>query len=298
MVPLSYTSPVFDKWSDGFLDSDFRSSEVNTKGRKLGAIRQKEDTFSAPVFEDTFSVMSEDELKVWIVEQDRRGGGMDKLIVHGWDQNGDPSCTCNAETAEHAIMQALQFGKNRVIPCSPQSMYMQIAGPRSGSAVGDALNQSRTVGMLPLDLPERTVAGKKLPSTRSIMGKYADSAHFMTANGYDKSKYKADWKVTAAWFKCDEYYDIKTPLGACTAIARGYPYHYGRDGHSILGVRLALKSGVIYVIYLNSWGSWGETLHGLRSYGLDSPSKYGKGATRYGAHCTCSITVPPWEMAI
>jgi len=284
---MSYTSPIFEKWSDKWLDADFQSNQVNLDGRSLGAIPQQEDTFRAPVFEDSFQSMTDAELKEWIVDQDEHNGSLDRFVVHGYDQDGEGTCTCNAEAAELNIIQTLQFGRDRVCLVSPISIYMRIArGPNTGSAVGDALEQTMSPGALPIDTPQ----------TRAIMGQYAAQAHFMRPVGYSQSLYQPGWEKTAAWFRSHEYYDVKTAAGACTAIARGYPYHYGRSGHSILGVRLALKSNVIYVVYLNSWGSWGESLHGLRSYGLDSPSMYGTGASRYGAHCTCSVAVPPWEV--
>jgi hypothetical protein len=284
---MSYTSPIFETWSDKILDIDFRSNVP--EGMSLGASERNADTFRAPiVFEEKFKLLTDAEIIDFIKEQDARGGNLDRLVVHRYDQNGEGTCTCNAGAAKYNILAARQFGKDRVCPQSPISIYMKIAsGPNTGSGVGDCLKQQVNIGSLPIDISE----------SRIIMGKYANDAHFMRAVGYDRRLYKSGWEVTADWFKIHEYYEIDTAQGFKTALANGWPVHYGRSGHSILGVRLAVKSNTIYVIYLNSWGAWGETLNGIKAYGLDSPSAYGTGAQRYGAHCACSVVVPPWEIA-
>lgn len=284
---MYYESPIFSSWNDKFLDVDFRANVPS--GMSLGASERTIDTFRAPViFEEKFKLMTDAELIDFIKEQDAQDGNLDRLVVHRYDQNGEGTCTCNAGAAKYNIIAARQFGKDRVIPQSPISIYMKIAsGPNTGSGVGDCLEQQIEYGSLPIDLP----------ASRAIMGKWADSAHFMRAVGYDRKLYKTGWEDTGDWFKIQEYYEIDTPQGFKTALANGWPVHYGRSGHSILAVRLALKGNTIYVIYLNSWGAWGETLHGIQAYGLDSPSAYGTGASRYGAHCACSVVVPPWEIA-
>ena len=282
---MSYTSPIFDSWSDRWLDVDFRANVP--EGMSLEAVPQSDDTFRGSQFEESFPLMTDAEVKDFIEDQDQHGGNLDRLVTHRYDQNGEGTCTCNAGAAKYNILAARQFGRDRVIPQSPISIYMKIAsGPNTGSAVGDCLDQQRKTGSLPIDTPE----------ARAIMGEYASGAHFMRAVGYDRRLYKDGWETTADWFKVHEFYQIDSAAGFKTALCRGWPVHYGRSGHSILGVRLAIKSGTIYVVYLNSWGAWGEELNGIRAYGLDSPSAYGTGAQRYGAHCACSVIVPPWEM--
>jgi hypothetical protein len=282
---VSYTSPIFQTWSDQSLDVDFRAAVPS--GMSLGAMPPRPDTFRGPAFEEAFPLMTDAEIQDFIKDQDDHDGNLDRLVTHRYDQDGEGTCTCNAGAAKYNVIAARQFGKDRVIPQSPISIYMKIAsGPNTGSAVGDCLEQQMETGSLPIDTPE----------TRAIMGEHASDAHFMRAVGYNKSLYKSGWEKTADWFKVQEFYEIDSSRGFLTALCRGWPVHYGRSGHSILAVRPALKGSTIYVVYLNSWGSWGETLHGIKAYGLDSPSAYGTGASRYGAHCACSVVVPPWEV--
>jgi len=282
---MTYESPIFQTWSDKWLDIDFRA--VVPEGRMLGATEPTMTTFKAPAFEEAFPLMTDAEIKDFIKVQDEQDGNLDRLIVHRYDQDGEGTCTCNAGAQKYNVVAARQFGKHRVVPQSPISIYMKIApGPNTGSSVGDCLEQQQDVGSLPIDTPE----------ARAIMGQYAASAKFMRPVGYSKSLYQTGWEATADWFKIQESYEIDSAQGFLTALCHGWPVHYGRSGHSILAVRLALKSNTIYVVYVNSWGAWGETLHGIQAYGLDSPSAYGTGASRYGAHCACSVVLPPWEV--
>lgn len=282
---MSYTSPIFQTWSDQSLDVDFQAAVP--PGMSLGAMPPRPDTFRGPMFEEKFPLMTDAEIKDFVKDQDDHNGNLDRLIVHRYDQNGEGTCTCNAGAQKYNVLAARQFGKHRVIPQSPISIYMKIApGPNTGSAVGDCLEQQMETGSLPIDSPE----------ARAIMGQHAADAHFMRAVGYNRSLYKSGWEKTADWFKVQEFYEIDSSRGFLTALCRGWPVHYGRSGHSILAVRLAMKSSTVYVIYINSWGAWGEALHGIKAYGLDSPSAYGTGASRYGAHCACSVVIPPWEV--
>lgn len=282
---MTYESPIFQTWSDRWLDVDFRA--VAPAGRMLGANEPTISTFVGQPFEEAFPLLTDAEIRDFVKSQDDQGGNLDRLIVHRYDQDGEGTCTCNAGAQKYNVLAARQFGKHRVVPQSPISIYMKIApGPNTGSSVGDCLEQQQDVGSLPIDTPE----------ARAIMGQHATAAKFMRPTGYSKSLYQTGWETTADWFKVHEAYEIDTAQGFLTALCRGWPVHYGRSGHSILAVRLALKGNTVYVIYVNSWGAWGETLHGIQAYGLDSPSAYGTGASRYGAHCACSVIVPPWEV--
>lgn len=279
-----YTSPCVLHWEADYVDADFQASHVNN-GRALGCspATEKAGTF-APIFEESFPLIPASEWPDLVAEQDRLGGGLDRLIVHRYDQDGEGTCTSNQEAQGGNVLQAIQFGKDRVIPCSPISIYMQVApGPNTGSAVGDCLRQHQRVGALPLDTPR----------ARELMG--AQWTQGMDAVGYNKRKYWTGWEDTARYFRIDRHYDVTTPEGFITALLRGWPVGYGRSQHSILGVGVAMNNGVAYVRYINSWGAWGETRHGIQAYGYDSPRNYGTGAARYGCNAKVSVVVPPWE---
>lgn len=281
-----YTSPCVADWRPEFVDADFQSATVN-RGRHLGcAPRTDKPGDHAPIFEESFPLIPRAEWAGLVAEADAAGGMLDRLIVHRYDQDGEGTCTSNQEAQGDNVLQAIAFGKENVIPVSPISMYMQCApGPSTGSAVGDLIDQHMRVGALPLDTP----------AARRIMG--AHWTQGMDAVGYNKRKYWDGWETTAKHFRVAEAYDVTSEDGFITALLRGWPVGYGRSGHSILAVGVAMKSGTAYVRYINSWGAWGETRHGIQAYGYDSPSMYGSGARRYGCNAKISILVPPWHLA-
>ena len=289
---MLYTSPIFDQITDDsgskFIDCDFRSKEINEKRFSLACSPEMapKGTY-APILEDRadFDIIPKSEWSDRIEEMDNSGGGLERFIIWTYDQGSEGTCTSNQESQKGNVIDGLQYGIDNVVIRSPISIYMEVApGPRTGSSVGGNLVQHRTVGALPITMDRN----------RDIMGEFWEERHSMTATGYSKSKYKSEWEDTAKYIRIDEFYEIATSGGFVTALFNGWPVGYGRQSHSILALRPVMKNGVVYVIYINSWGVWGFSINDRKAYGLDSPSQYGTGASRYGCNCVCSTVVPPW----
>ncbi len=286
---MSYTSPIFAELEKQpgigrFVDSDFRNKEVNPDGFMLATSPDNAPRGTyAPVLEDKagFTIIDKSEWPDRIEEMDQQGGGLERFIIHIYNQGREGTCTSQQESQKGNVVDCMQFGPDEVVLRSPISIYMQVApGPGTGSSVGENLVQTRTVGALPL----------------------ADSAtneeikHAMSSTGYKRSKYKDGWEEHASMLRSDEYFEIDTSAGFVTALFNGWPVGYGRQGHSILALRPVMRNGTVYVMYVNSWGEWGAVINGRKAYGFDSPSQYGTGATRYGCNCLCSNVVPPWQL--
>ena len=117
--------------------------------------------------------------------------------------------------------------------------------------------------MLPLDTSEN----------RAI---YAENV--MPNTGFN-SRYPAGWKEVAKKFRLTEANVIRSVEGILTALARQDCVVVGREGHSILYVRLVWDRNQWKAIYVNSWGDWGFGLgaheHG---FGTDTASQVKKSA--------------------
>lgn len=195
---------------------------------------------------------------------------LDSLVTRIYDQDGEPSCVSNATCQAHEILQALQHGKDRVVPLSAISLYMRVGSRNSGSMVDDNFNELCNVGMLPLDTEENKRRFK----------------HTMSANGYG-TKYPAGWNDTALLFRGVEAYIIGNRVEFITAILKGFPVVYGRKGHSICACRVVRRNGSLFVKYANSWHeSWGD-----KGYGYDSMPMISAGAD--WAFALRSIVSPP-----
>ncbi len=233
---------------DQFLDVDFPSFEEYVFG-DLGA--PDEGIFGS--YEDTFGVMSDAEVREAIEKADDAGGMMDRLVTRIFDQKRTSSCTCNAVGQAHECTQAEQFGKSEVVHVSSMSLYKQITNSDSGSNIGRAGKALADVGILPLTNPENT----------------ARFEHTMENANWNE-RMPRGWEKTANMLRSHEWFAVKTPEGARSALCRGDGGVVGRDGHAIYYSRLMWddRKGFIYK-YPNSWkDTWGD-----KGYGYDSESK-------------------------
>lgn len=190
--------------------------------------------------------------------------GLPGLVKWILNQKNEGSCVGFAGTAMMQLLSALVLGLDNAIQFSGTSLYKQIGrSPGSGAMVSDCLDALIEVGLLPLDTPENRA-------------KYGNAV--MPANGFH-TPWPADWKNTAKRFRAVEFYTINSVEALVTALLYGHPVQVGREGHSILYLGIVFKNGKMYILYVNSWGEWGQGA-GDHSYGfgLDTESQLRKSA--------------------
>lgn len=190
-------------------------------------------------------------------------------VVKIKNQRSEGSCTSNAATQGWETIHTESLGKDVWVELSPISVYKRVArSAQSGSTVGDNVREMRDVGALP------THAEK---SKLQRMGLNPD--HTMPETGFGTPMPRG-WQETAKYFRISEYFDIESIEGFFTALLRGFCVHYGRAGHSILGVEAKQQGNTFYVCYANSWApSWGEN-----GFGYDSESFIRSSINSYGAY--------------
>lgn len=203
------------------------------------------------------------------------GEGLDELVTRIYDQKQEGSCVANATCQGIEIIQAKQFGRDRVVHLSAISLYKRIgSSAQSGAVVSDAWDAINAEGVLPLD-DEANKARFK---------------HTMPNTGY-RTPYPPDWQQTARMFMGVEALAINNVASGVSASLKGHPIIVGRSGHSILYARLMLQDGKLVMKYPNSWSpEWND--HG---YGYDSESMM-RSAFR-GAFALRAITVPTFQAA-
>lgn len=232
------------------------------------------------VFEDAIPLIPRSEWPNAIAKIDAAGGSLDLLRTRIYNQGREGSCTSNATSQAHELVQAMQWGKHNVIHLSAISLYKQVGGsPSSGSSVSGNMAALLKVGVLPLDDEANRAKGFK---------------HVFPATGF-YTKYPQDWQQTAKLFRCHEIFDVRSFDGFITALIRGYPVVYGRDGHAICAVRPLYRNGKLYVKYANSWGDWGDN-----GYGYDSEATVKRGANwafavRSNVDSELSVRLPALE---
>lgn len=250
---------------DQFVDVDFEKCPEYTFGALSPAMFG--DTAD---FEQTFGVMSDAEIDAAMEAMEAAGGGADQLVTRIYNQKSEGSCVANACSQALEIIQALQFGKENVVPLSAISLYKRIGrSPGSGAMVSDGLKEIQARGVLPLDTP----------ANRAKYG----SAVMPNTGFYER--YPANWEETAAKFKGVEAYTIRSVAAMFTAGCLQHPVVVGRQGHSICYVRPMRRSGRRVFKYANSWGNWGDN-----GYGYDSESQIRQSAS--WAFALRSATVP------
>lgn len=251
-----------------FLDVDFTRDPHYIKGYDSFG-----DVSLFGSYEDSVSLIPEDEWDDRIKEIDDQNNGADSLVSRIYDQGREGSCVANATCQSHEMTQALQFGKDRVTHLSAISIYKKIGrSAQSGAMVSDGMKQLRDVGAVPLDNPEN----------RARFG-----GCVMKNTGFSLS-YPAGWELVAKEFRADEIDIINTLAGLITALLRRQPVVVGRQGHSICYARpMGSKSKGYKSKYANSWGNWGDA-----GFGYDSLSQMRLSSG--WAFTPRSIIVPDW----
>lgn len=253
---------------DQFTDVDFRVDPRYIKGYdSFGDVK----LFGS--YEDSVSLIPEDEWDDRIKEIDAQNNGADSLVSRIYDQGREGSCVANATCQSHEVTQALQFGKDRVTHLSAISVYKKIGrSAGSGAMVSDGFEQIRDVGAVPLDNPEN----------RSRFGGIV-----MPNTGFSQ-QYPSGWEAVAKQFRIDEGDIINTLAGMLTALLRRQAVVVGRQGHSICYTRpMGSRSKGYKAKYANSWGDWGDA-----GFGYDTLSQMRMSAG--WAFTPRSIIVPDW----
>lgn len=247
-----------------FLDVDFEADPRYTFGAKgFGLSGLCGD------YESAAGVLSDAEIDAVIERMDAQGGGADELVTRIYDQKNEGSCVANATCQAAEIVQARQFGLDRVVHLSAISLYRRIgSSPNSGAMVSDGLKELTARGVLPLDVPENR----------------ARWPHVMPNTGW-RTTFPVGWEATAEQFAGVEAYVVRDVRALLSALCRQEPVVVGRQGHSICYVRPMRKDGRRVVKYANSWGDWGD-----EGFGYDSESQIRQSAS--WAFVLRSVTIP------
>ena len=235
--------------NDEFLDVDFSKDPNFVFGYKgPGEIL-------CSAYEDNVPTLSDSEIEAAV---EASQGAADTLVTRIYNQGREGSCVANACCQAHEIVQALQGGKESVVPLSAISLYKRIGrSPGSGAMVSDGLEELVNRGVLPLD-------------TEANRAKYGD--HVMPNTGF-YTKYPSGWEGTAQKLRGVEYHVVRSVAGLKTALVSGHPVVVGREGHSICYCRLLKRNGRMVAKYANSWGNWGD-----EGFGYDTENQIRKSA--------------------
>lgn len=230
-----------------FIDVDFARQPQYVKG-DLGV----RPGFACANYEDSVEVIPESKWRDEVAAMDAAGGGCDLLVTRTYNQKNEGSCVANACSQANEIIQAKQFGKDRVVHLSAMSLYKRIgSGPNSGAMVSDGLDEMAERGVLPLD-DEANKARFK---------------HTMPNTGWS-NRYPEGWEETAKMFRAVEWFVINSRAGLITALLNQHPVVVGRAGHSICYCRPMYEGTKLFVKYKNSWGAWGDDGYGYDSENL------------------------------
>lgn len=231
---------------DRFIDFDFPSDPRFTFG-DLGR-RGFDDTCRR--YADTAPVIEESRWRDLADKMAADGGGASQLVTRIYDQKNEGSCVANACSQACEIVQAKQFGKDKVVHLSAISLYKRIGrSPNSGAMVSDGLDEMAERGVLPLDNPEN----------RARFG-----SAVMPNTGF-RTAYPANWEATAKLFRATEWFIVDSVAELITALLNQHPVVVGRSGHSICYCDPVYQDGSLYAKYANSWGDWGDN-----GFGYDS----------------------------
>ena len=246
---------------------NYIESGCNPRDDKLGS--------QAPIFEGQFDVIPRSEWQNLIEEY----GITDRPNVEEiYDQGQEGACTSNAGGQGVAVTTVDQLGEAYFVKFSAISLYKRCGNsPNSGSTVGKNVQELRNVGILP-ETKERQKMEK--------MG--LNPSHSMPNTGF-YTPMPVGWQETAKYFRLGEYFDIGSMDGFMSALLNGFTVHYGRRGHSVLGVTPKWQNNQFYVEYANSWNeNWGNG-----GFGLDTESGLRRSGAinQYGAYAYRTIVV-------
>lgn len=205
-------------------------------------------------YEDTVNIIPESQWKQLYEERKALGVSMRGLVSRIYDQSQEGSCVANAAGQAHEVLQAKELGKDRVTPLSAISLYKRIGSSAgSGAYIGDAMDELKERGILPLDTPENRARfnDKVMPHT-----------------GF-RSPYPSDWENTAKEFKMLEAFRGSSRAEMFTALFNLHPICVGRAGHSIMYADPILEGSSWLIEYANSWSEgWGDNGYGRDSSNL------------------------------
>lgn len=285
---VAYKSPILANLTNEFLDTDF-GFQAQTNNRVMGCLPSDPELMRGfQEYEASQKIYDRKDWPELFEQMDRAKAWNTSYIVKedAHDQDGEPSCVYNMAAAMEEIIHNKQFGTAWHIQRSPISGYRWNGSPRSGSNIFDSSSWITGTGLLPTN-NARNLALVKLGYFK----------HTHPHNGYNTS-FQDGWKETAAFFRLQEWYRITTVEGWVSAYINGDVIGGGRDSHAILQALPALDGNKLFSIYLNSWGSWGNTLEVangefLRSFGVDSESKI-IAMIRNGAYVGRTMIRPSW----
>jgi len=221
------------------------------------------ETFGA--YEDVMPAMTWNDIDAAIDGMDEHDDGGEWLVGRIFNQGREGSCVANACAQAHQIVQARQFGLDRVIDLSAISLYKRIGrSPSSGAMVSDGLKEICGPGILPLDNAKN----------RELFGNAV-----MPNTGFGE-RFPPDWQLTSGRLAGDEWDTVKTIKGLYTALVNRLPVIVGREGHSICYSRPRRKGGNRTADYPNSWSeNWGFAQGNVQGgWGRDTAKQVEKSA--------------------
>jgi len=176
------------------------------------------------------------------------------------DQDGVGSCATESATGAVHLIRAL-YGLPHVL-LNPWFVYHTTSGGRdAGSSIDQNLAFIRENGIAPDSVWPRSKGWRARPS--------------------------AEAQREARKYRIHEFYDIGSWEEFGTALLLGFPVVWGYSGHSILAVGLKDEDTIIY---LNSWGNWGDG-----GFGTARARSIVWG---YGAWAVRSVLIPSDELPI
>ena len=259
-----------------FIDYDFPSDSNYVQGY-FG--KQPELETLCANYEDVAPVYTDEQIKEKIANKSRQGGAA-RLVTRIFNQKQEGSCVGNGSCQAFELAQARQFGKDRVVPISPMSLYKRIGqSAQSGAVVSDAWKEMSAHGVLPLDTPENKKRFK----------------HTHPATGFSVPL-PAGWQEKGAMFKGLEATIIRGVQPLKSALSDEWPVVVGRAGHCICYVDILFQSRWL-IPYVNSWGEWGDKYaHWDYGFGFDTDKLFVSASD--WAFAIRSITVPSFQLAV
>ena len=233
-----------------FIDHDMTPPE----GVATGLIEQDAESFASGVLcmdiEATGNLIPRSQWDDWAFRREPVLRASVRTILN---QGREGSCVGNACVGAAMVCSALQYGSNwREL--SAMSLYERIGrSPQSGAYIPDGVTELLDRGALPLDTAANEDEFKLV----------------YPATGFNPRRLrKLDWEPTAKLFRVTGALRINTVEGWFTALVKGWPVVYGRQGHCIYSVLPKKSRGKWYFGYANSWGQWGDELNGTVGKGL------------------------------
>lgn len=238
-----------------YLDVDF-DTEASQLGMGTGFLGFDGQTpLEIPSFSSAIPLVPSSQWKELCrkIEETKSSGAY--LVTRIYNQGQEGSCVANAAAQAHEICQALQFGHSQVVPLSAISLYKRIGtSPGSGAYLKDALAEMQSRGILPLNTADNQV---RYPHTMPATGFY--------------SRFPDGWEETAKRFRLVEYYRTWDLDELISALLLGFPVMVARRQHAICYVQPFYKDDSLHVLYVNSWGNWGQPAGYMKyGFGVDS----------------------------